>query len=130
MPELEKSLNRLKNNKSKDPHGMKNELFKEGYIGFDLKTAVLSIMNQMAENMTIPEFITFANITSINKSNSLRTDMENQRGIFGLSILKKVLDYILFEEYYKDIDVNMSESNIGGRKKEWHKTTCSFFMGL
>ena len=41
MKNLEDVLKKLKNNKTMDPHGMINEIFKEGTIGFDLKCALL-----------------------------------------------------------------------------------------
>ena len=37
MEDLEKVLKNLKSNKTRDPHGLINELFKPGVIGEDLK---------------------------------------------------------------------------------------------
>ena len=113
---LENALKRLKSNKTRDPHGMINELFKTGLIGFDLKSGILMLLNGIKDCMKIPEFMQWANITSIHKKNGPKNLMDNQRGIFGLASLKKVLDNILFHEYYPEIDKNMSDSNIGGRK--------------
>ena len=42
--------------------------------------------------------------------------MNNQRGIFSLTTFKKVLDYLLYNEFYDIIDKSMTDSNIGGRK--------------
>ena len=39
LEELEKVLKKLKNNKTRDPHGLINEIFKPGVIGNDLKVA-------------------------------------------------------------------------------------------
>ena len=67
MDDLEKSLKKLKSNKARDPHGLANELFKEGDIGQDLKMALLKFYNLIKDNMEIPELITYADITSIYK---------------------------------------------------------------
>ena len=67
LSQLETSLKRLKNNKTKDPHGMINELLKEGYLGFDLKSALVLLLNEVKEHMKIPDFMKWANITSIFK---------------------------------------------------------------
>ena len=42
--------------------------------------------------------------------------MDNDRGIFILTALKKILDNLIFLEKYDDIDDHMSDSNIGARK--------------
>ena len=45
IEDLEKATKSLKNNQSRDPNSMINELFKAGIAGEDLKTAVLGLMN-------------------------------------------------------------------------------------
>ena len=42
--------------------------------------------------------------------------MENDRGIFILTALKKILDKLIYIEKYEDVDKHMSDSNIGARK--------------
>ena len=44
--------------------------------------------------------------------------MENERGIFGLSVFKKIIDKIIYLEKYPHLDENMSDSNIGARRKK------------
>ena len=43
---LENVLTKLKNNKSIDPNGMCNEIFKPGCIGSDLQLSLLKLFNQ------------------------------------------------------------------------------------
>ena len=43
--------------------------------------------------------------------------MDNDRGIFGLSVFKKMIDKLLYLEKYPLLDSNMSDSNVGARKK-------------
>ena len=110
-------LKSLKNNKSFDPNGMINEVFKEGCIGKDLKKALLTLLNGVKRNMYIPMFMTLSNITTIFKNKGSRMDLENDRGIFIQTIMKKLLDKLIYVNNYKDIDRNMTDSNIGSRRK-------------
>ena len=42
--------------------------------------------------------------------------MENDRGIFVVSVLRMILDSLIYEDKYSDVDEKMSNSNIGARK--------------
>ena len=42
--------------------------------------------------------------------------MSNDRGIFVLTVLRKILDKLTYLDKYPDIDLSMSGSNIGARK--------------
>ena len=48
FPQLQKSLDKLKNNKSKDPHGHINELYKN--MGQDGKLSLLLMLNQIIQD--------------------------------------------------------------------------------
>ena len=43
--------------------------------------------------------------------------MNSDRGIFILTVLKKIMEKLIYNDNYKNIDQNMSDSNIGSRKK-------------
>ena len=45
--ELQKVLKVLKSNKSRDPHGLINELFKPGVLGKSLENSILKLMNRI-----------------------------------------------------------------------------------
>ena len=47
MTDLDNVLKNLKNNKSRDPLGLANEIFKPNVVGDDLKLAILLMMNQI-----------------------------------------------------------------------------------
>ena len=117
MKKLDYVLKNLKNNKTMDPHGMINEIFKEGCIGLDMKHALLSLFNGIKSNMFMPMFMTLSNITTIYKNKGSRLDLENDRGIFIITTLKKILDKLLYNDSYTEIDENMTDSNIGARKQ-------------
>ena len=57
-----------------------------------------------------------SNITTIYKPKGSRRDLESDRGIFGLSVFKKIIDSLIYKEKYPLIDARMSDSNIGARK--------------
>ena len=84
--QLQKALKSLKNNKTADPNGMINELFKEGCLGKDLEDALLDLLNGIKENFQIPEFMVRENICTIYKNKGSRNDMNNDRGILFLQL--------------------------------------------
>ena len=49
MKQLEAVLNYLKKNKSRDPHGYANDVFKLDVAGDDLKLAVLTLLNRIKD---------------------------------------------------------------------------------
>ena len=67
MQDLEAVLKYLKNNKSRDPLGNANELFKINVSGKDLKLAILMIMNKIKEDQEFPDTFRMCNISSIFK---------------------------------------------------------------
>lgn len=58
------------------------------------------------------------NITTIYKSKGSRLSLESDRGIFVLSVLKRIIDKLIYNDMYEHIDINMSDSNIGGRRNK------------
>ena len=96
---------------------MLNELFKPGCIGSDLCLALLFLFNQCKIVQKIPDYMTFSNITSIHKNKGSRLSLENDRGIFIQTVLKKILDKLIYADTIEYIDKSMSDSNIGARKQ-------------
>ena len=62
-----------------------------------------------------------SNITSIKKKKSSKQDMGGQRGIFSLTIFEKILDNLLLNDFYEDVNIGMTSSKIGRRKKRHAK---------
>ena len=85
-------LKELKTNKTRDPHGWINELFKPVVLGEDLKMAMLSLFNAIKKEQKFSKFMQFANITTIYKNKCSRQEMNNDRGIFVVSTMRKILD--------------------------------------
>ena len=116
LDNLRSVLRSLKKNKSMDPHGLINELFRPENIGHDLEFSLLLLFNKIKQNLTIPHFMQFANIVSIYKGKKSKNFLENDRGIFILNIFRSILMKIIYNEEYETINKNMSDSNIGARR--------------
>ena len=52
MVHLDAALKGLKNNKSRDPNGWVNEIFKDGALGYNLKLSILHMLNKV--NLLVP----------------------------------------------------------------------------
>ena len=76
------------------------------------------MLNEIKGENIIPTILQLANITSIWKRKSSKQDLENDRGIFVLCVLRRVLDRLLYNDLYPEIESNMSNSNIGAMKKK------------
>ena len=70
MDNLKEVLKNLPDNKSRDPEGLANELFKESVAGTDLLEATLKLMNMIKKTQQYPEVLEKCNITSIHKKKS------------------------------------------------------------
>ena len=114
--DLNHVLKSLKRNKSRDPHGLLNDLFKD-CLGNDLKLALLALLNEIKKEQKLPKLLQFANITTIWKKKGSRQDLNNDRGIFVVSIIRMILDSLIYRDLFPLIERNMSDSNIGARKE-------------
>ena len=115
IEELDKVLKKLKRGKATDPTGLVNELFMLENIGDDLKESLLILLNKIKDQLKEPEFMTLANITSFWKGKGPKYDIENERGIFILVVIRMIKDRMIYNDI-KDI-VRMSDSQVGARTK-------------
>ena len=74
------------------------------------------MFNGCKTHQKIPEIMSWSNITSIYKKKGSRLSIENDRGIFIQTTLKKILYKLIYVDCYGYIDKNMSDSNIGARR--------------
>ena len=116
MKQLDRVLSSLKTTKARDPKGLINDLFKPGVIGLNLKKFLLTLLNKIKVKCIIPEFIEWANITSLYKGKGDRLDLTNDRGIFLVTVFRGILMRLIYNDKYDILDKNMSDSNVGGRK--------------
>ena len=116
MKDLNRVLGYLKNNKSRDPFGLCNELFKEDIAGKDLKCAILKLVNRIKQEQKYPEILENCDITSIYKLKGDKNDFNSYRGIFRVPIIRTILDRLIYNDEYAGIDEALSDSNVGARK--------------
>ena len=115
MDQLEAVLKYIKNNKSRDPNDHANELFKPNVAGSDLKLALLYLMNRIKDTGEFPEALRTCNITSIFKKGA-RNSFDNYRGIFRVTIIRSIIDRLVYNDIYPVVDSNLTDSNVGSRK--------------
>ena len=116
MEDLKEALKHIKKNKSRDPEGHCNELFREEVAGSDLLKAILKIMNMIKNKQVYPKIMEKCNITSLHKKGSKR-DFDNYRGVFRVEILRSILDRLTYNDSYYTIDSNLTDGNVGAQKQ-------------
>ena len=77
---------------------------------------MLDLFNTIKQEQKLPKFLQFANITTIYKKKGSPQEMNNDRGIFVVSVMRMILDSLIYDEKYPLVDGQMSNSNIGARK--------------
>ena len=60
----------------------------------------------------------YSDISSIFKNKGPGQDLKNDRGIFILAVLRKILDKLINLDKYPDLDLSLSDSNIGAHKNK------------
>ena len=129
MADLDQALSDLKNNKSRDPQGYINEIFKHGVIGENLKKSLLIMMKNLKKEGLIPKVMNIANITTVPKKGS-RLLLKNERGIFRVSFLRYILMRLIYNSKYPKIDKNMSDCQMGARKRKGCKNNIFVINGI
>ena len=70
MNQLESVLEKIGQNKSRDPDGLNRSIFHKNCIGSDLKLSLLVLFNRIKTEGQVPEFMKSAVITTIPKKGS------------------------------------------------------------
>ena len=76
------------------------------------------LMNRLKKELHIPAFMQLADIVAIYKGKGDKLSLENDRGIFILNIFRSIMMKMIYAEKYEIIDQNMSDSNVGARRKK------------
>ena len=58
------------------------------------------------------------NVTALYKGKGPRMLLDSDRGIFTSTVLNCILQKLLLRDNYEEVDANLSDSNIGARKKK------------
>ena len=129
MSDLDLALKDLKNNKSRDHEGYINEIFKKSVVGDNLKMSLLMMMNNLKKKKLIPKVMNVANITTVPKSGS-RLLLKNERGIFRVSVIRSILMRLIYNMKYSIVDKNMSDCQMGARKRKGCKNNIFIINGI
>ena len=116
MKDLDIVLKNLKKQKSRDPYGLANDIFRPEVAGDDLKEAILKLMNKIKKEQIYPRCLELCNISSIWKRKGNRNDFNNYRGIFRVTIFRSILDRLIYNDEIEKIDSSLTDSNVGARK--------------
>ena len=125
MHDLNEVIKDLDKEKSRDAIGHANELLK--CAGSDLKLAVLKLMNHMKSNHELPEVLQVCNITSLYKHKGSHKVFYNYRGVFRVTVLRSVLDCLIYNDSYSTIDEHLTDGNVGAQKTETSWIICLFW---
>ena len=116
MEDVEIVLKGLKNGTSRDPYSYANELFKPEVAGHDMKLAIVKLVNKIKEQQVIPKSMQLCNISTIYKNKGPRNKYGSYRGIFRITVLRNILDRLIYNDMYQTIDDNLSDCNVGNRR--------------
>ena len=86
--------------------------------GKDLKIGMLSMFNKMKEENYFPEFTKIKNISALYKGSGSKQSLENQRGIIIGLVFNNIIMDMMYNDYYKTVDNEMSDSNLGSRRNK------------
>ena len=108
--EVQKALNKLKNNKAMDSMGLCIEHLKIG--GHSVVTFVTGLVNHMIESKTVSIVLKEGILTPVYKKGG-STDPGNYRGITVTPVLLKVLEHILNNRHNKILEETQSRLQRG-----------------
>ena len=118
IQQLQNVLRQLKTGKSRDPHGLINEIFKPEVSGIDFQMSFLKMANEIKDKVFFPDFMKHADIVSIYKGKGEKIDLSNDRGIFLVNIFRSIIMKMVYQEKFEIVDKKMSDSNVGARKNK------------
>ena len=72
----------------------------------------------MKEKNEIPEFVRVAEVSAIYKGKGNKNDLTNDRGVFIVTILRRILMKLIYLDVYAVLDKSMSDSQVVERKRK------------
>ena len=109
MKQLQKVIKSLKKRKAKDLLNLVNDIFMPEVVGCDLQLFLLKIANKVKQEQKFPELLKHTYVTSVYKGKGKKADIDNQRGLFSLVTIRTVIDKIIYQDEYDNIDKNLTD---------------------
>ena len=76
-------------------------------------------MNRIKDNLQdYPESMELCNVRSIYKNKGDRSSFDSHRGVFRTTVLRNILDRLIYNEEYNTVDSNLTDCNVGSKKKQ------------
>ena len=82
-----------------------------------VKRAILKLMNRIKDDQIYPKCLELCNISSIWKKKGSRNSFDSYQGIFRVTIFRSILEKLIYNDEYRNIDKNLTDANVGARKK-------------
>ena len=74
-------------------------------------------MNRIKSELKYPEMLQLCNVTNLYKRKGDRALYNSYRGIFRAPVLSNILDKLLHNDEYETVDINLTNGNVGSRKR-------------
>ena len=91
---------------------------KLGTRGEDMVRSLTMLFNKIKNETNIPDKMCYKNVTALYKGKGPRMLLDSDWGIFTPTVLNCILQKLLLRDNYEEVDANLSDSNIGKRKKK------------
>ena len=87
------------------------------------------MFNKLKISNFVPEFMKITNLTTVPKKGPL-TELQNERGIFRVDVVRSIFMKLIYNEKYQEIDQNISDCQMGGRKGKGCKFNIFIINGI
>ena len=73
-------------------------------------------MNRIKKEVIVPEKLNICNVTNLYKNKGDKTSYDSYRGIFRTTVMRNILEKLLYNDEYEGIDNNLTDCNVGSRR--------------
>ena len=94
-----------------------------------MRKSLLLMCNKLKREKLIAKFMNVTNVTTVPKKGS-RVEPKNERGIFRVAVVRYILMRMIYNRKYPIIDRNMSDCQMGARKKKGCKNNIFIINGI
>ena len=79
---------------------------------------MLKMVNRIKKEGKMPEVLQHCNISSIFKNKGAKSDFSAYRGIFRVTVMRYIVDRLIYNDEYETIDNYLNDCNVESRKKQ------------
>ena len=114
---MKNAIKSLNSGISKDLCGHPNEIFQEGTAWEGLLKAILKLLNILKQNPSdYPAAMELCNVTTIYKNKGDKCDFNLYRGVFRTTLLRNIMDRLIYIDAYQGVDDSLTDCNVGSRR--------------